>query len=170
MFIAHLPAGYIVSSFAHDHIRRFAAVPRKHFIACGMIGSIFPDLDLLYFFAFDQRSHHHHTYWTHLPLFWLITLASLLLIFHFRKKPQLVSATVIFGINVFLHLVLDTLVGDIWWLYPFADRPFALFTVAALYHPWWLNFMLHWSFLVEMTLTIIAIYLFNKRKIISQAL
>lgn len=51
------------------------------------------------------------------------------------------------------HLLLDTIVGDIWWLYPYVDTPFALFVVPSLYRPWWLNFVLHWSFMVEVAVT-----------------
>jgi hypothetical protein len=34
-----------------------------------------------------------------------------------------------------LHLVLDSIVGDIWWLAPFVDRRYSLFTVPAVYGP-----------------------------------
>lgn len=51
-----------------------------------------------------------------------------------------------------LHLLLDTFVGDIWWGAPFYDQPLALFSVPARFSPWWLNFVLHWSFAVELAI------------------
>jgi len=57
------------------------------------------------------------------------------------------------------HLLLDTIVGDIWWFAPFIDKPFAFFTVPALYKPWWLNFLLHWSFALELAVFALAFYL-----------
>ncbi|VTR68827.1 hypothetical protein DESC_720205 [Desulfosarcina cetonica] len=29
---------------------------------------------MIYFYIFDHRQHHHHTYWTHIPLYWAIVL------------------------------------------------------------------------------------------------
>lgn len=57
---------------------------------------------------------------------------------------------------------LDSIVGDVWWFAPLLDRPFALFTVPALYQPWWLNFILHWSFGLEISLWIWALLIFRK--------
>jgi len=54
-----------------------------------------------------------------------------------------------FCLNGFVHLLLDSVVGDIWWLALFVDRPVALATVTARHQPWWLNFALHWSFAPE---------------------
>lgn len=164
MFIGHLPTGYIASSLAHDHWPFFANVKRRYLLACGLVGSIFPDCDLLYFFLFDHRSQHHHHYWTHLPAFWLLSLFCVGCLLTLTKKTIALACVAIFGINVFLHLILDSIVGDIWWLYPWVNKPFAFFTVPAIYHPWWLNFILHWSFLLEITLTTIAIYMLNIEK------
>src|SRR5262249_26358818 len=67
----------------------------------------------------------------------------------------------IFSFNGFVHLLLDSIVGRIWWLAPFVDRPFSLFTVHGTYKPWWLNFMLHWSFALEIALLISAAWLWR---------
>jgi inner membrane protein len=61
-----------------------------------------------------------------------------------------------------VHLCLDSIVGDIWWLAPFVDRPFSLFTVPALYQPWWLNFLLHWSFGLELGLVVWAVFVWQR--------
>ncbi len=114
------------------------------------MGSIFPDFDMIFFYFVDDRQYHHHRYWTHLPVYWFAISAALLLGFsRLRSCVSHVELAAVFIANVFLHLVLDTIVGDIWWLYPFVDRPYRLAIVPALYHPWWLNFILHWSFAIE---------------------
>lgn len=166
MFIAHLPVGYIVSSLAHDHCASDAHLSRQQFLACGLLGSIFPDFDLFYFYFVDHQQFHHHGYWTHLPIFWLLSFAVFGSFCHFAKWRTAMIGLSIFAINGFLHLLLDSIVGDIRWLYPWSDTAFALFTVPALHQPWWLNFILHWSFAVEISLTITAIILLYKRKII----
>jgi hypothetical protein len=62
-----------------------------------------------------------------------------------------------------LHLVLDSFVGDIWWFAPFIDRPYAMFTVPAIYTPWWLNFFLHWTFAVELGICVWALLIYRQR-------
>ena len=48
---------------------------------------------------------------------------------------------------------------------PVAAIAFSLFTVSARYQPWWLNFILHWSFLLELALwaAAIRVFLYNRQ-------
>ena len=69
-----------------------------------------------------------------------------------------------FGINVLLHLVLDSIVGHIWWLYPWIDEPYSLTTVPAEYKPWWMSFILHQSFLLEIALLATAVFLYVRER------
>jgi len=63
MFIAHLPAGYMLSKgvVALGHLRRLGEQTKRRLIAAGMIGAIIPDIDLLYFYLIDHRQHGHHS-------------------------------------------------------------------------------------------------------------
>lgn len=162
MIIGHLPAGYVISRLLFP---RFAAtgVSARAFLLSGVIGALAPDFDMLYFHLVDQRQHHHHTYVTHFPIVWFAILACSLTWLIFAKTRSRAALAVIFAINGLAHMVFDTLVGDIWWLAPFADRPFVFFTVPALYKPWWLNFLLHWSFGVEVVMILWAVYLWRRR-------
>jgi len=63
-----------------------------------------------------------------------------------------------------LHMLLDSIVGDIWWFAPFVDQAYALFNVPARYQPWWLNFLLHWSFALELALWVWAFVLYRARR------
>jgi hypothetical protein len=58
--------------------------------------------------------------------------------------------------------VYDSVVGDIAWLAPYSDEYFALFHVEAMFKPWWLNFILHWSFALELLLVALAVYLWRR--------
>lgn len=58
MFVAHLPAGYILSKFWKNKTAQYFL----------LIGSILPDLDLLYFYTIGQRAVVHHAYPTHSPI------------------------------------------------------------------------------------------------------
>jgi len=161
MIIGHLPAGYIISKLSYPgfskHIDNY-----KMFMLWGILGSIAPDIDMLYYFLIDHQSTHHHRYFTHFPVFWLvlILLAAAFCLSHKTRKYFGIYA-LIFSVMGFCHLLLDTVVGDIWWMGPFIDRRFALAVVPALYKPWWLNFILHWSFLLEIAITLWAGWLWK---------
>ena len=161
MIIGHLPAGYVIAKLL---LPRFAALGghAKTFLWAGVVGALAPDFDMLYFHLVDQRQHHHHTYVTHFPVIWFLLLLGSAMWFKFAKVKNTAALAAIFSLNGFLHMFFDTIVGDIWWFAPFVDRPFAFFTVPALYKPWWLNFLLHWSFAVEIAILAFAIYLWRK--------
>lgn len=116
-----------------------------------------PDIDLLYATLIDHWSVHHHRFWTHLPVVWLAVSAVVLLLFRLTGETR--QRTVICLLAVWGHLLLDSVAGDIWWLWPWLDAPFSLVTIPAIHSPWWLNFLLHWTFSVEAGITLAAIWL-----------
>ena len=150
MLIGHLPAGYIMSKLGYPGFAKHAASYRP-FMFWGVFGSIAPDLDMFYFYLVDQGRTHHHKYFTHYPIVWITLLVLSFCIFMSVSSRRRVGAYALaFSCAGFVHLLLDSIVGDIWWLAPFVDKPFALATVPALYKPWWLSFILHWSFALEL--------------------
>ena len=162
MIIGHLPAGYILSKlsasrFAHS-ISRY-----RTYMFWGMFGSIAPDLDMFYFHLIDHRQTHHHKYFSHYPIVWLglVVIASILSMSKTAREKFGIYALV-FSVTGFFHLTIDTIVGDIWWLAPFINRSFSLATVPAVFHPWWLNFILHWSFLLELAVIVWAVWLWRR--------
>jgi inner membrane protein len=162
MIIGHMPAGYIVSKLLFARFEPFG-VRLKPFLWAGVLGAVAPDLDMLYFHLVDHRAHHHHTYITHFPLLWgALLIAGTTWLRLSSVKPRAASA-VIFSLNGLFHVVLDSIVGDVWWLAPFLDKPFSFFTVPALYKPWWLNFIFHWSFALEIAVVVWALYLWRGR-------
>jgi hypothetical protein len=123
----------------------------------GLAASVLPDLDILWFYIVDHRRVLHHHYWTHVPFWWAVIAATWCLGYAGmrRRKPGAGSA-VFFG-NVFLHLVLDTIVGGIAWLAPFSRHLYSLVTVPAG-HRWWIgNFVLHWTFALELLVVVMAL-------------
>jgi hypothetical protein len=161
MFIGHLPAGYITSKLLYP---RFISqnVMSNHFLLAGALGAIAPDLDMVYFYLVDHRQHHHHTYMPHYPIIWVTMLFLSIISFRIPRNPYNSSLAVIFFLNGVIHMLLDSIVGDIWWFAPLAGKQFAFFTVPALYKPWWLNFIFHWSFGLELVVVIWAVYLWRK--------
>lgn len=163
MFIAHAPSGYLLAT---RFVERARALPVSAgaAVAAGVIGGLAPDLDMLWFHLVDARQTHHHKYISHWPVMWLSLLLPALLWRRAFPRSRGAVLTVIFAAGGMLHMVLDSVVGDIWWFAPFLDRPFALFTVPALYRPWWLNFILHWSFALELAICAWAVVTFWRRR------
>jgi len=161
MFIAHAPSGYILAISLLTRMRQAPASAAAAVFAA-MAGAVAPDFDLLYFYWIDHRHTHHHKYFSHWPFVWLALLA--LSAIGFRRGSKAGFLALLFCLGGVLHLILDTLVGEIWWLAPFVDQPYALATVPAVRTPWWMNFLLHWSFAVELAICFWALLLFRKRQ------
>ncbi|NCO05362.1 MAG: metal-dependent hydrolase [Candidatus Magasanikbacteria bacterium] len=158
MFIGHIPSGYILSTTLQ---KRFFT---QSYLFWGLLGSVFPDIDILYFYLIDDQQHLHHSYWIHVPFYWMIITAVTLSIFFLRRRFDYIIAAVFFFSTVFLHLILDTLVGKIAWFFPFTDRAVSLFEVPAVYSFWIYNFIFHWTFLFEIAAIVWALILFMKHK------
>lgn len=132
-------------------------------IMAGIIGSIAPDFDMVYFYLIDHRQTHHHKYFTHWPLLWICLVAVSLVWFRVSRYCKAASLSLVFAAGGVLHLILDSFVGDIWWFAPFGKNPYAMFTVPALFKPWWLNFFFHWSFAVELVMCLWALTVYRRR-------
>lgn len=144
MLIAHLPSGYLLG-------RRAGGAA----LVAALIGSVAPDFDMLWFHLVDHGRVLHHAYITHIPGCWLIAAAVVLALTRLLAPSWLTVAAMFFA-GVFVHLVLDTLVGGIMWLWPFDDRLISLAVVPARFDHWVTSFLLHWSFLTEIAITLLA--------------
>ena len=151
MFIAHISAGYLLTRSCLNVFQVPKSSVQPLFWA-GLLAGVLPDVDWLYFYLVDAQQHNHHSYWTHIPLFWVCGYFLLIpwtLIFKLQKV--FVVLTVVF-INVIGHMVLDTMSGGIRWGAPFSEHYTVLIPIESR-HDWSvLNYFLHWSFLIELAL------------------
>lgn len=157
MFIAHLPAGWMATTTMLRG-RTVDARARGRLMALGLAASVLPDLDLVWFFTVDQQRHVHHAYLTHKPGAWLVAFAVAALamgMLRVRRTAWLAPGAL--AANVMLHLALDTMAGGIRWLWPFSEAELVLSRVAARHEPWWLNFVLHWTFALEVAIAAAAL-------------
>jgi inner membrane protein len=144
MLIAHLPAGYLTA--------RAGGVDRGALLWATLLGSVFPDFDMIWFLFVDNGAIHHHRYWVHAPGFWLAVAAVTLPFLHGLWR----RAALFFLAAIFVHLILDTLAGGIMWLWPLSDHLYALVTVPASHGHWVLSFMAHWTFWLELAVIALA--------------
>lgn len=162
MFIAHIPSGYIFSTLIVERLREPPASVSA-IIAAGVIGALAPDIDMSYFYLIDYRQTHHHKYITHWPMLWLLLALVSAVWFRLSRNPKPAFMSLVFCLAGVLHILLDSFVGDIWWFAPFVDKPFAMFNVPAVFDHWWLNFLLHWSFSVELFICLWALFIYRRR-------
>ncbi|PAP97304.1 metal-dependent hydrolase [Mesorhizobium wenxiniae] len=153
MLIAHLPSGYILGTLARKLWREAPGV-----MAAAMIGAVIPDIDMLYFHFVDGGRIHHHAYITHWPLFWAATGLVALAVTK-RHARQYLAVVGVFFAAALLHMVLDTVVSPIMWLMPFDRHATELVAIPATYRNWVMSFVLHWTFAIELLISIWALLL-----------
>lgn len=153
MITAHLPAGYILG----QRLDR----PERWVFAAALLGAVFPGFDFLFYVFVDHGRIHHHRYWVHIPFFWAI-LGAVALPLVWRTGARWPALA--FLAAVFLHLLLDTLVGDIMWGAPVSTRLMSFFDVPPTYDFWLWSFIFHWSFLVEIAIWLAALLLWRRAR------
>lgn len=154
MLIAHLPAGYLL---ARSFIRNSR---KKSIFVAALLGSIFPDLDMLWFHLIDNRQTHHHEYITHWPMLYFgIALFAVLL---WKTNQRAVILVLAFCVGALLHMALDTIAAPMMWLAPFSDYEIELVEIPATQPNWILSFIFHWTFLNEIALCLAALILMIK--------
>ncbi|MEM9582111.1 MAG: metal-dependent hydrolase [Pseudomonadota bacterium] len=154
MITAHLPSGYIAY--------RALKPPDPLVLWACLIGAVFPDFDLLWFFLIDNQSIHHHRYWVHAPGFWL-AVSLLVAPVLWQVGGRIRFAGFAFLGAWFLHLCLDSIAGSIMWLWPFSDQFYQLTTVQPTHSHYLLSFLAHWSFTVEILIWLFALMLLFKK-------
>jgi inner membrane protein len=164
VFIAHLPAGYLATRLIIDR-QRTPEPLRRRLLALGMIASVLPDLDLLWFYLVSDRRQVHHAYLPHLPLAWIPVFAAAALVLWMRRGGRTAwLGMLVVAVNILLHQVMDTTAGGIRWLWPFSDAELVMSHVEARYQPWYLNFVLHWTFALEVAILAAALWYARRRR------
>jgi len=144
MFIGHMPSVYLGITALRKRLT-------KPVFAAALIGSVFPDIDMLWFYFVDNRGHHHHEYLTHRPALYLA-----LLMVAWGMRGRIGYPLVAFSIAGLVHMVLDTVVGAIAWGWPLSHTSHTLFVVEATHGHWILSFVNHWYFKIEVAITAAA--------------
>ena len=149
MIVGHLPAGYLAAS----SLSRI--LPARALFFGVVLGSVLPDLDLLWFYFVDGGSTHHHGYLFHRPIVWALVLAVGL------ATKSLFQTGI--GLGGLLHMALDTALGKIAWGWPLSDAYATLIVVQPTHDHWILSFMVHWTFQIELALVVAAVILAWRR-------
>ena len=160
MFIAHLPAGYLATTGLRA---RLTGAPWRLLLPVGLVCSVLPDVDLLWFYLVDNRQTEHHAFIAHWPLFW-VALAALLFILPWGRRRTAAQAMIGVGLtSLLLHMVLDSFAASIFWLAPFSDVHLNAVEVPARLDWGVWNFVFHWTFAIEIAICLAAIIVAARR-------
>lgn len=160
MLIAHAPAGLLIAALLMP--LKPATVSWQRWYVTGAVFGVLPDLDMLWFYLVDHRQFHHHVYLPHWPIVWLsLGVVSTVWWQQTRSKAS-VYALLLAAIGV-VHVLMDGVVGDIGWFKPWGDTLYSLFEVTNRYSPWQLNFIIHWSFALELLIVALAIWQWRRK-------
>lgn len=162
MLIAHLPSGYILGRAWPGRAGRARAV-----LIAVLVGSVIPDIDMLYFHLMDGGRTHHHDYPTHWPLVWL-TAGILGVLLSAWLRPRWMAPTAAFFAAAMMHMAMDSIAAPIGWLRPFSDWRIELVRVPAAYSHWIISFLLHWTFALELTICAVALCMFWRSRQVSR--
>lgn len=155
MFLAHLPAGYLLGrALSHGSPDRRALV----LTACAM--SLLPDTDLLWFYLVDHRQTVHHAYLFHWPLFWIALAGLGWLMAKVLHRPRMLPFVGVSLAALLLHMLLDSVAGGIAWFAPFSEGELLFVTIPARHGRWVWNFVLHWTMALELILIAAAVLAF----------
>lgn len=105
-----------------------------------LIGSVLPDVDLLWFYGPGERAINHHLYVTHFAWLWLLVAL-------WNRGLAL---------GALLHLALDTVAGGIAWMHPFSRELFVLWEVPRREGNWIWSFVLHPTFAIEIAIVAVS--------------
>jgi inner membrane protein len=157
MFIAHLPAGYCLTTLLLTRFaRRENHQAYRRYLWIGLGASLLPDIDLIFFYLIDLRRHVHHSYITHIPFYWLAGGLMVGLSVAMLRQRCVLRGTIIVISNVMLHLLLDSVASKVHWLYPVSNVGLGLFHVPSRYGWWVWNYILHWTFGLEIMIVVAA--------------
>lgn len=140
MIFAHAPAGFIISYFTRRYWRA-KEKPKKiiWLYVISMLGGIFPDVDLLYYY-FSSATFSHHEIFTHSFIVYLVFCLIIFLIGVLLKNHFLKISGILFFGGVCTHLATDSIGAGIVWLYPFSHALFGLDNFAWYHHGFGYNY------------------------------
>ncbi|MEO0558073.1 MAG: metal-dependent hydrolase [Bacteroidota bacterium] len=152
MLIGHFSAGYLAATAA---LRRTPPARRRALMTAALIGSVLPDLDLIYFYGVDS-SVHHHALLPHWPLLWVAVLVASSLFSCNNGLSRWGHLGLALGAAALLHCSLDSIAGSVRWLAPFSDHETTLVAVPPTHDSWILSFVTHWTFGLELAVVVAA--------------
>ncbi len=133
MTFAHLPSGYVLA-YVNEKLLHRKGLPKelkKQLVLVTTVGAAFPDVDTLPFLGDPQGLAVHRNFVTHTPfLYVVLSVLVYYLAGTFSKKSLKYKVLWLwygFVSGTFLHLLTDSFMYGIRWLYPVSGEFYAVF-------------------------------------------
>lgn len=126
MIFAHAPASFLLTYALKKYWQ--PSCQRKQIISLyilAMIGGIFPDIDLFYYYL-SSATFSHHEVFTHSVLFYSIVCGLIYFFGYWRKNKFLQTAASLFFLGIISHFLADSLGAGVVWLWPFSKTLYGL--------------------------------------------
>lgn len=161
MVFAHTVLG-ATATYCVVRRNKFSNIQKSIIYFLGILGSTFPDFDILFMIFFPNTEHRYFLTHSIIPysIFFLVVA---ILLRNKTKEIKLMNAT--FFLGVLTHLVSDMLIGGLVLLAPFSDYYFG-YKITAIGNRlnWAISYFESPYFLAELTLFIPYIILWKKEK------
>lgn len=120
MIFAHGPASFLLCHVFKKHwSKNFSRRNIIWLFIISIIGGIFPDIDLIYYYL-SSASFSHHEIFTHSLLFYVILCGTACFIGWLLKKRIVYVGSIIFFGGILTHFIADSIGAGVVWLYPFS--------------------------------------------------
>ncbi len=154
MLIGHLPVGYFLTSYL---IKKNHLPLNKVWLGLGLVASVLPDFDIIYPILFNDSLGSHRYFFTYIPLFWLALWLGAWAGYKIFKRVWLRWAILIIFVNVFAHLLLDTVFVGVRWFWPIYQGLVGIYNVGFTGGFLVDNYFHHWFWYLEIALWLAAI-------------
>jgi len=152
--LGHIPVAYFTTYYV---MKKNNLLWQWQWLALGIFSAVLPDLDFFYQIFTNELYLSHRYLITHLPFFYLIALVILIIISCFYRKKWFKYAIIIVFVNIFVHLLVDTMFYGIRWLWPFSKDLIGVYNINGSGGIIVANYFHHWYWYLEIFLWPIAI-------------
>ncbi|MFH0818565.1 MAG: metal-dependent hydrolase [Patescibacteria group bacterium] len=167
MIFAHAPAGFVFAYLFKNSWQKKLSRQWIHiFYLIAIIGSLFPDIDLFYYYLFSAQISHREMP-THSFFIYAIIFLILFLIFAITKKRNLVKANILFFGGLLTHLLADSVGNGIMWLYPINHNLYGIASLNIIENSFISGYFFTINFFMEALFFSAVISIFSKHFISS---
>ena len=178
---AHFAAGYLTEKLSLELLGSvYAHSQQTKFLYLGIAASLFPDVDILFFFlqthgfaVGTQKGINHRSYITHVPAFHLMIAAIAWTGSRIAGSTTGELIAIVYLIGTWTHFVTDSFFYGIRWLWPFSNRFYAVSSAGRDFEirsssalDFWKKFLVKYShnyvFYLELILIAAAVYTYFK--------
>ncbi len=127
MIFAHGPLGFLCSWIAKPLQKKFSFSKKTMYVlwGVGILGGIFPDADLFYYYIVDATASHRALF-THTPITYVLLLLVGGLITWLLKKYAWFAAVLVFSVGALSHVLFDMIVSQVRVFSPLSESYFGV--------------------------------------------